>query len=102
MATLRVAQRSAVYVRLWTLSETSISSAVIFRELDSTGNSLSNTAIKLLSDNSWLERQAIYHVKRSECVAVEVFLAPACDERMDISLTGTTSFADVRVSNYPI
>ncbi|MDM6721323.1 phage head-binding domain-containing protein [Escherichia coli] len=102
VATLRVAQRSAVYVRLWTLSETSISSAVIFRELDSTGNSLSNTAIKLLSDNSWLERQAIYHVKRSECVAVEVFLAPACDERMDISLTGTTSFADVRVSNYPI
>lgn len=94
--------RSAVYLRVWVLAGSASSSAGVFVEKDSTGATLSSTPIRLFADTTWKERLAVYHVKNSACTAVEVRLAPACDNTGTVTLTGTTNFGDVRVSNFPI
>ena len=94
--------RSAVYLKIWALAGSASSSAAIFREKNSAGTTLSTTPIRLFADTTWKERLAVYHVKNATCIAVEVLLAPACDSSLTTTLTGTTSFADVRISDLPL
>lgn len=99
-----VGQRSAVYLKVWVLAGTSPSAAVILTEKDANGNNIgAPTPIRLFADTTWKERLAAYMVRSASCVAVEVSLAPACDNNISsVAMTGTASFADVRVSDSPL
>lgn len=97
-----VKAKSAVYLKIWALVGSASSSAALFVEKDAAGTTLSTRPIRLFADTTWKERLAIYHVKNATCIAVEVLLAPACDSSMTTTLTGTTSFADVRISDLPL
>ncbi|MEG6219957.1 hypothetical protein UXP54_11355 [Enterobacter hormaechei] len=102
VATLPSSPTSCVYLKIWVLAGSASSSAALFIEKNSSGTTLSTTGIRLFADTTWKERLVVYRVKNSACEAVEVLLAPACDASLSPALTGTTNFADVRVSDFVI
>lgn len=102
VATILASTKGWVYLDLYVLKGTSSVAAVIFRELDSSGGALVNTYRPLAPNSSWELKSLIYSVTNANCAAVEILLAPAAASGADASLTGTTSFSDIRVSNYPI
>lgn len=102
VATILASTKGWVYLDLYVLKGTSSVAAVIFRELDSSGGALVNTYRPLAPNSSWELKSLIYAVTNANCAAVEILLAPAAASGADSSLTGTTSFSDIRVSNYPI
>ncbi|WP_318390306.1 hypothetical protein [Enterobacter sp.] len=91
-----------VFFDVYVLQGTATAAAVIFRELNSAGASVATTYLNAYIPTSWANRSYIYKPTNAGCVAVEVLLAPACDTSGTVSLTGTTSFADVRLSDMPI
>lgn len=104
MSVGRVAINSngCVFFDVFVLQGTSTAAAIIFRELNSAGASVATTYLNAYVPTSWANRSYIYKPTNAGCVAVEVLLAPACDTTGTASLTGTTSFADVRLSDMPI
>lgn len=102
VATILASTKGWVYLDLYVLKGTSSVASVIFRELDSSGGALVNTYRPLAPNSSWELKSLIYAVTNANCAAVEILLAPAAASGADASLTGTTSFSDIRVSTSPI
>ena len=102
VATIPASTKGWVYLDLYVLRGSSNVASVIFRELDSSGAALVTTFRPLAPSPSWELKSIIYAVTNSNCAAVEILLAPAAASGADSSLTGTTSFSDIRVSDYPI
>ncbi|ELB7319707.1 hypothetical protein RH625_000578 [Enterobacter hormaechei] len=99
---LAASTNGCVYFEVFVIQGTATSAAVIFRELNSSGTAVATTYLNAYIPTSWANRSYIYKPTNAGCVAVEVLLAPACDTSGAVTLTGTTSFADVRISDMPI
>lgn len=102
VATIPASTEGWVYLDLYVLKGTSSVASVIFRELDSSGASLINTFRPIPPEKTWKLKSIVYAPTNPNCAAVEILLAPAAASGADSSLTGTTSFSDIRVSDYPI
>lgn len=102
VARLPASTSGCVFVNTWVLQGTAPSAAIMFRELSSTGSVLNTVFLNAYVQGTWVERSYIYRPANGSCAVVEISLAPACDTSGTVALTGTTSFSDIRVSNYPI
>jgi len=102
VAKLAVTPSGCVFFDVLVIQGTASAAAVVFRELNSSGSAVQTTYLNAYVPVSWANRSYIYKPKNVACVAVEVLLAPACDTSGTVTLTGTTSFADVRLSDMPI
>ncbi|BEC83627.1 hypothetical protein [Escherichia coli] len=91
-----------IHVAIYVKTGTATTAAIIARELDSSGTSLSNTYIRLFPESTWKERKLAITKKASTATSVDIILAPACDNTGTTSLTGSTEFADIRISKRPI
>ena len=91
-----------LYINTWVLAGTATTAAVIVQEYTSAGSLVATKFKKLTPDASWSERKLV-HMPSTETVAyVIVKLAPACDDYNTPTPTGTTRFADIRISKEPI
>lgn len=88
-----------VYVSLRVLAGTASQACVLYRELNSSGTVVNTSALQLYPEGTWKKRDHAYKPANSGCAYVEVLLAPACDSSLTVSLTGTTSFSGIDVSN---
>ena len=102
VGTVLVKNKGAVYVKVHVKLEDSSTAAIVFREVTESGGALRNSSFNLHADTSWKEKQVVYHVTNANCAAVHVELAPACDSGLTVGLTGSTSFADVRIAASPM
>ena len=91
-----------LYISLWVLAGTASTAAVIVQEHTSAGSVVATAFKKLNHGASWAERKLIHKPSTADVAYVIVKLAPACDNYNTPALTGTTRFADVRISKEPI
>lgn len=91
-----------LYINLWVLAGTATTAAVLILEYTSEGALVSTAYKKLTPAGNWAERKLIHKPSTSAVSYVVVKLAPACDDYITPTLTGTTRFADVRISKEPI
>lgn len=91
-----------LYISLWVLAGTATTAAVIVQEYTVEGALVSSLFKKLSPSASWAEKKLIHKPSTASVSYVVVKIAPACDNYSTPSLTGTTRFADVRISKEPI
>ena len=91
-----------LYVKLWALAGTATTSALIIQEYTSSDTLVSTVFKKLNPTASWVEKKLVHNPSASTVAYVVVKLAPACDDYNTPTLTGTTRFADIRISKEPI
>lgn len=99
---LSQANSEYLYLNLWVLAGTATTAAVLIQEYTSAGALVSSVFKKLSHTATWTENKLIHKPSTTTVAYVIVRLAPACDSYSTPALTGTTRFADVRISKCPI
>jgi hypothetical protein len=91
-----------LYIKLWALLGTASSSAVLVQEYTSAGAFVASSFKTIPAGAAWGEYIFTHQASAANVGYVVVRLCPACDGSGTASLTGTTNFADFRISKQPI
>ncbi len=102
VASMPITTSGNVFFDMYVLKGTATAAAVIFKEVNTSGTVVNTTYLNAYATNSWTKRSYIYVPVNSACAGVTIELAPACDTSGAASLTGTTSFADLQMSDLPV
>lgn len=102
VASMPVTTNGNVFFDVNVLKGTATAAAVIFKEVNASGTVVNTTYLNAYVTTAWTRRSYIYVPVNAACAGVTIELAPACDTSGTASLTGTTSFADLQMSDLPV
>ena len=91
-----------IYINLWVLKGSAESAALIVQEYTLDDELVTNSFKPLNPGAKWIERKLIHKPSSANVSYVLVKLAPANSDYSSPVLTGSTRFADIRISKDPI
>lgn len=102
VASIPITTSGNVFFDMNVLKGTATAAAVIFKEVNASGAVVNTAYLNAYVTTAWTKRSYIYVPVNAACAGVTIELAPACDTSGTASLTGTTSFADLQISDLPV